>query len=208
MKPVPDFADFGGGLAGWDGFDSESKVDLHAHAVRVVDQLFFVDPIPLRADALDRLTADAAPAGVIVTNANHARAADAFRRRWRVPLWMHADAAAATGLTPDHTVPPGGGPVCGGVFQAVPLPGAAAGEIALHRAADVGHGGVMIVGDALIHLPSHGFTVLPDKYCDNAKELRRSLAALLEWEFGVMLFAHGEPIMRGARARLAALLAA
>ena len=69
-------------------------------------------------------------------------------------------------------------------------------------------GGVMIVGDALIHLPTQGFSILPDKYCTNAKALRRSLEGLLDWPFETMLFAHGEPMMEHARERLAALLKA
>ena len=113
-----------------------------------------------------------------------------------------------TGLTVDEMIPAGGGTVFDGVLEAIPLPGAVAGEIALYRAgrASADGGGVMIVGDALIHLPSQGFSVLPDKYCTNAKALRRSLEGLLEWEFETMLFAHGEPIMRDARDQLAALL--
>ena len=119
-------------------------------------------------------------------------------------MCIHPEAAAEIGLASAAMLDAGGGPAFGGVFEAIPLPGAAPGEIALYRAEGEG---VMIVGDAVINLPSPGFTVLPDKYCANPKALRRSLATLLERPFARMLFAHGEPIMVKARERLAGLLA-
>ena len=208
MTPASDYADLGGGLACWEIYDAVSKVQLHASAVRVGRRLFFVDPIPLEEDALDTLTEDAVPAGIVLTNANHARAAAAFRRQYELSVWMHEAAAAAVGLTVDETIPAGGGTVFDGVLEAIPLPGAVAGEIALYRAARASSdgGGVMIVGDALVNLPTHGFSVLPDKYCADPKALRRALAGLLDWEFEILLFAHGEPIMSDARERLVAML--
>ena len=193
------------GLFCWQAYDPASKVDLHASAVAMAGRLYFVDPIPLAEGALAELTMDAPPAGIVLTNANHARAAEVFRRRFRVPVCVHPEAAAAIGLASDAMLDAGGGPAFGGAFEAIPLPGAAPGEIALYRAEG---DGLMIIGDAVINLPSVGFAVLPDKYCANPKLLRRSLATLLERPFARMLFAHGEPIVARARTRLATLLAA
>ena len=174
-------------------------------AAAVGGRLFFVDPIPLAADALAQLTADLSPAGIILTNANHARAAENLRRALAVPVCLHPDAAVEIGLRSAALLPAAGGPVFGGAFEAIALPGAAPGEIALYRPDD---GGLMIVGDAVINLPSPGFCVLPDKYCADPRRLRRSLAGLAERPFERMLFAHGEPMLAGARQRLAAMLAA
>ena len=206
MRASPEYAGLGGGLFCWQAYDPASKVDLHASALAVDARLFFIDPIPLGKAALAELTADAPPAGIVLTNANHARAAAEFRRRFALPVCFHPAAAGEIGLTADAALPAGGGPVFGGVFEAIPLPGAAPGEIALYRADDAG--GLLVVGDAIINLPSHGFAVLPDKYCANPRELRRALAGLLERPFARMLFAHGDPILADARARLAAMLAA
>lgn len=205
MRPAPEFADLGGGLFVWQAYDAASKVDLHASALAVDGRLFFVDPIPLAEDALTELTADAAPAGIVLTNANHARAAETFRRRFAVPVCLHPEAVATVDVASDAMLDAGGGPVFGGVFEAIPLPGAVPGEIALYRAED---GGLVIFGDAVINLPSPGFAVLPDKYCANPKLLRRSLATLLDRPFARGLFAHGEPMVAKARERLAGLLAA
>ena len=205
MRAAPEFADLGGGLFCWQAYDATSRVDLHASAVAVDERLFFIDPIPLADAALAELTADATPAGIVLTNANHARAAELFRRRFGLPVCIHPEAAAEIGLTADAMLDAGGGPVFGGAFEAVPLPGAAPGEIALYQP---DHGGLLVFGDAVINLPSPGFAVLPDKYCADPKLLRRSLAALLERPFDRMIFAHGDPMMADARKRLTTMLKA
>ncbi len=205
MRAAPEYADLGGGLFCWQAYDPASKVDLHASAVALDDgRLFFVDPIPLADDALAELTAAASPAGIVLTNANHARAAEAYRRRFGLPVCIHPEATAGVGVAADATLPVNGGPVFGGAFEAIPLPGAAPGEIALYRAEN---GGLLVIGDAVINLPSPGFVVLPDKYCADPKLLRRSLATLLERPFDRLLFAHGDPIPAHARTRLASMLA-
>ena len=83
------------------------------------------------------------------------------------------------------------------------IEGAPAGEIAVFDDAD---GGTMIMGDALINFEPYGFALLPAKYCSNAKLMRRSLPKLLDYSFERMLFAHGTPILSGARRRLERLL--
>ena len=189
----------------WEAYDPACKVDLSASALGVDGKIVFIDPIPLARSALAELLAEAAPAGIIVTNGNHARAAEEFRRRYHLPLAVPQEACAGTGLEPDVTIPPGGGPVFGRVFEAIPLPGGAPGEVALYRPDD---GGLLVVGDAVINLPSFPLALLPDKYCSDPKALRRSVASLLDRSFSKMLFAHGEPLLANARARLAAMLAA
>ncbi len=194
-------------LALWQEYDAASKVDLHATTVAVAGSgLFFVDPIPLRPAAMSALlaqTADTPPAGVLLTNGNHARAAAEFARRFGVPLCATAAAAETAGVEAGIGIPAAGGAVFDGAFEAVPLPGAVAGEMAFYRPDG---GGLAVVGDALIHLESHGFAILPDKYCENPKELRRSLARLAERKFSTLTFAHGEPLLGQADQRLRELL--
>ena len=213
MRPASEYTELASPASGawalalWQEYDPASKVDLHATAVAVAGSgLFFVDPIPLRAAALSELlaqTADTPPAAVLVTNGNHARAAAEFARRFGVPLCVTAAAAEAAGVAAGIVITEAGGAVFGGAFEAVPLTGAAAGEVAFYRADG---GGLVVVGDALIHMDSHGFAVLPDKYCESPKELRRSLARLAERKFAMLAFAHGEPLVGRADERLRTLL--
>ena len=213
MRPASEYTELASPVRGgwaltlWQAYDAASKVELHATAVAVARSgLYFVDPIPLRAAVLSELleqTAGTPPAGVLVTNGNHARAAEEMARRFGVPVCATAAAAEAAGLEPGVLIPEAGEAVFGGAFEAIPLTGAAAGEVAFYRPDG---GGLVVVGDALIHMGSHGFAVLPDKYCENPKELRRSLARLAERNFSTVTFAHGEPLVGKANERLRALL--
>ena len=89
-------------------------------------------------------------------------------------------------------------------LEVVEIPGGPSGEIALHHGEA---GGELIVGDSLIHFDPYGFTFLPDKYCTDARQMRRALRALLDLQFERILFAHGTPIISRGRERLGQLLA-
>lgn len=88
-------------------------------------------------------------------------------------------------------------------LAAIPIEGAASGEMAFHFADS---GGTLVIGDALINFEPYGFTLLPSKYCSNQRQMRGSLRPLLDWPFERLLFAHGSPILSSARARLETLL--
>ena len=184
-------------LAFWQAYEPAVKCDLSCCARRFGKDLVFIDPIPLAKAALAELTADTTPAAIIVTNGNHARAAAEFRDRFSIPILAHA--AADLEITADQTLAEGD--VALGYLEVVHIAGAPAGEIALH--AD----GVMHVGDALIHLEATGFTLLPDKYCADPREMRKALGKLLRFEFELLTFAHGLPLISQARRRLETLLA-
>ena len=161
--------------------------------------LVLVDPIALTPDALEELTAEATPALILCTNANHARAADWWRQRFAIPVAAHADAAdleTRSDLALDAPHP------LLAALDFIPLPGAALGEVAIHDPR-----GVLCIGDALIHVPPLGFAFLPDKYCADAKLLRASLGKLLHYDFETLTFAHGLPLVARARNRLETLLA-
>ncbi len=174
------------------------KVELSSSAVRVGNQLFLVDPIPLTPESRRELTAKTTVAGIFLTNANHARAAASFAAETGAPI--RAAAATAEELAELEIEPIGPMPR----IRAISLEGAVAGEIALYLEED---GGSLICGDALIHFGADGFAILPAKYCTDQKQLRRSLRQLLDLRFERLLFAHGEPIVHAARARLEELLA-
>ena len=187
------------GLYFWQTYDPAVKVELSCCVRRTAGGLVFIDPIPLAKAALAGLCAVAAPAAIILTNGNHARAATEYRTRFSIPILAHAGAVADLGLAVDQQI--ADGETVLDEFTIVALPGAAPGEIALHA------GGALHVGDALINLPPYGFAPLPDKYCADAKEMRRSLEKLLRFPFEILTFAHGLPLVSQARQRLATLLA-
>lgn len=187
------------GLYFWQAYEPAVKVDLSCCARLTAHGWVFIDPIPLAQGALKELLEAGEPAAIVLTGGNHARAAEEYRQRFSIPIHAHAGAVAELGLSIDHTIAEGDTVL--DELTVVELPGSTPGEIALH-AGDAWH-----LGDALIHLPPLGFALLPDKYCDDPKELRRSVEKLLRFPFELLTFAHGLPIVARARQRLVQLLA-
>jgi len=187
------------GLFFWQAYDPSVKVDLSCCARRTAKGLVFIDPIPLADDALDILSAGDPPAAIILTNGNHERAARSFRERFQIPILAHRDAESELGDSVDRTLEDG--ETILDEFTVIALPGTCTGEIALHGA------NLLHVGDALIDIPPLGFSILPDKYCAEPKELRRSLEKLLSFPFDALTFAHGLPVVAQAWQRLSHLLA-
>jgi hypothetical protein len=191
------------GIFAWQVFDPAVKADLFSTGLETRVGTYLVDPVDLETEAMETLEARPKITGIVVTNENHERAAGRFAERFSVPIYLHEVLAKTSPfqrtieLQDKEEIEPG--------LTAVALDGAPAGEIALHYEAG---GGTMVVGDALINFEPYGFGLLPAKYCREFKLMRRSLPRLLDYSFERMLFAHGTPILSGARARLELLLAA
>ncbi len=192
------------GLFLWQAYDPAVKAELFSTAVATTtDQIILVDPIVLAASELSRLREQARISGIVITNSNHNRAAEWYSRKFSAPLFGHRTSFADEQIAPARFVT--AGDKIGGELEVIELEGAAPGEIALYGPAN---GGTLIIGDALINLPPHGFACLPRRYCTNEKQMRRSLRKLLDHRAERILFAHGTPILSGAAARLRNLLGA
>ena len=185
----------------WQVYDPDVKAELSSTSIRIEDRLFLVDPIPLAASALEELTADASICSVFLTNSNHARAAVSFAAKTGAAIC--ASAVTATSLFELEILAVRPGDLAGDRIEVIGLEGAAEGEIALHFKDD---GGAIVMGDALINFGQDGFALLPKKYCADQKAMRRSLRQLLDFTFARVLFAHGPPIVSGAREKLEEML--
>jgi hypothetical protein len=184
----------------WHRYDPSVKAELFSTAFTTEAGTCLIDPVSLSDEHLATALGEQRIAGIFVTNANHARAAAAFSARFSVPTFAHAAARAVIGDVALNEVADGETHLG---LDVIELGGAAAGEIALyspHRT------GTVIIGDAVINFGSNGFALLPAKYCEKARLLPKSLRRLLTLSFDRMLFAHGTPILSGARAKLAELL--
>ena len=185
----------------WQRYDPAVKADLFSTALLTDIGLYLVDPILLPPDDVRALGSEREIAGIVVTNANHARSAAAHSETFAAPIFAHRDTFPE--LKGGELKEVQDGSVVRGDLEIIEIPGAAAGEIAIYAAAD---GGTIIVGDALINFEPYGFTFLPAKYCENQKRMRTSLRKLLAHPAGRLLFAHGMPILKEATARLRELL--
>ncbi|HWB59235.1 MAG TPA: hypothetical protein VG733_07075 [Chthoniobacteraceae bacterium] len=200
MRPVEEIQRVNERVVFWSGYDPAVKTDLCSHAYLATPGWVLVDPIPLREEALEELQGGGKIAAIVLTSANHGRAAADFQKRFRTPVFAHTAARGEISIEVTGWVRDGEG-ICG--LQAIHLPGFVSGEIALHAPEA---GGALMMGDALINLESTGFALLPDKYCDDPKLARESARKLLQFSFELMTFAHGLPIIAGAKQRLHQLL--
>lgn len=189
------------GISLWRVFDPAVKADLFSTAIATSRGSYLIDPVALVPKAAAELHARNPIVGVIVTNKNHPRAAATFAETFQVPIHGHAVLVIGTDLLKLEPVEDRA--IFASELTAIAIDGGPTGEIAIHSDR---HGGSMIVGDALINFEPYGFAFLPPKYCSNARTMRRSLLRLLDYDFERMLFAHGMPILTGARHRLEELL--
>jgi hypothetical protein len=200
MSPADEVQQITPDLWFWQSYDPSVKCDLSSCALRLERGLLLIDPILLTKEAFGQLTEIAKPIAIIITNGNHARAASSYRERLRVPVMAHLEAHAELGIPIDEALTEG--EFFDGAISIITIPGAGPGEIALYSPA-----GVIAVGDALIQFEPHGFSLLPAKYCVDTKLMRISLRKLLRFEFEVLTFAHGLPLVDRARQRLETLIA-
>jgi len=198
---VSDFDQIAPHLALWHGYDPAVKADLYSTCVLTPPGAYLIDPIPLQSETLDELVGSGRVSGVIVTNSNHHRASVQFAEQFSIPVFALCETFWDK-MPRQFRKVADGDEICD-ELRVIGIEGAASGEITLHYAPG---GGTLIVGDALINFEPYGFTFLPDKYCSNEKEMRRSLRKLLDYKAERILFAHGMPILSGASDRLQALL--
>ena len=184
-------------IAVWHRYDQQVKAELFSSALAVSSEIFLVDPIAIDPAALKALASGREIQGIIVTNANHHRAASQLATHLAAPIFAHASAAIpdASEISESDSI--------SADLRVCEIEGAVPGEIALISETN---GGTLVVGDALINFGTHEFSFLPAKYCSNQKLMRKSLRKLLDFPFERILFAHGAPIVTKARARLEALL--
>ncbi len=201
MAIACEFVQIGPTLFFWQNYDPAVKADLFSTALATPAGIVLVDPIPLHDSQLHLLSQRGPVAGVVVTNANHHRAAISYADQFSASIF--ALRASFPDKKPSRFVEIESGTKVNGELEVIAIEGAVAGEIALYQPAN---GGTLITGDALINFEPYGFTFLPRKYCMNEKTMRRSVRKLLTYQTERMFFAHGTPILAGAGARLQQLL--
>jgi hypothetical protein len=201
MDPLADFKTLPHGVFSWQGYEKDVKCDLTSTALESDGELLFVDPVALTDEALERLIAGRTPGAILLTNANHQRDSLVLRQRLDIPII--ASALAKTEVSADLWIEGSEEPTVRGL-RAIPLPGAGVGEMAFYR---LGPEPVLVIGDAVIHLPPEGLRYLPEKYCMSAAQAVASVATLGGLPVGAIHFAHGEPLLRDAGVSLRAMIA-
>ena len=194
MKPVSELDWIGRDLAVWHGFDSVARCDCGSTAVLTSPGWVIFDPLPLSGSAWAEILDVANVHAIALTSGNHQRESLSLKETLQVSI--HAPKSARGEIDADFWLK--NGEALAG-FSLVDLPGATPGESAWCD------GRRLVLGDALIHFDQLEF--LPDKYCTNPAELRKSVRKLLDLDFDSVFFAHGLPLLSQAHEKMAALLA-
>lgn len=201
MRPATTLTEISPTLSGWASFHTQWKVDFNSYALRTPEGLVLIDPSLPAPAVLKQLEALGEFAAIVLTNAHHDRDSDALRKRYGVQIYANEKAQSDCDtkidvLAMDGEKLPGG-------LKTMFLPGVTTGEMALF-AKD--HGGILLIGDALLNTPEKGLQLLPDQYIEDKKQARASLQKLVELNFKIATFAHGDPIRSDAKKAIAGFL--
>lgn len=198
MKPATRLHAITASIHRWSTWHTAWKIDFSSYAIVTPDGVWFLDPMRPGPILLKKLRGLGEPAGIFLTNANHERDADWFRREFQIQIYAHEKAVPECDLKVD--VPVVDGEKLPGNLLVVYLPGAGPGECALL------YDKTLLIGDALVHPKNKPVELLPDSYCEDPRQLRHSLKKLSTLTFENATFAHGEPLLGNAARELAPIL--
>lgn len=178
----------------WSRLSERHGYDFNGHLLRHPECNLCIDPVEADEADLERLAALGATR-ILLTNRNHARAANQFRARLGARTAIHpqdADYARGQGAEIDDPLEVGDhiGPL-----RVVGVPGKSPGEVALFWE----DRRLLIVGDAIIGNPPGQCGVLPEKVMDDPSRLKQSIANLLALDFDKLLVGDGVSILSGAK---------
>jgi len=179
------------------------KIGIEVSSYYVADGGTLIDPM-LPAEGIDSVRRIGEPQRILLTTRHHYRQSDAFREESACPVLCHE-----AGL---HEFE-GGPPVQGFSFGDDVANGILALEVGVltpeETAFHIDSGPrALSFGDAIVSLPDEGLQFVPDKYMGDDPEaekehLRAGVRRLLEFDFDNLMFAHGAPLIGGAKAALA-----
>lgn len=190
------------GVEMWSWYSEEKGMNFNGYLIGQGKERVVIDPPQMSIDDKQDLSIDGAKA-VILTNRDHTREAKECRLLLNTKVWApEADAPEMGSVTIDQTYKDGDLLPAG--LKAVSIPnGKSPGESALYLSQ---HGGIFILGDALVGMPDGTLKLLsPDKYTD-VKKAKEGLRRLLDFEFEIVLVGDGKPILSGGKKAVEAFL--
>lgn len=185
-----------------------------AFAVVDGDQVVLIDPV--QPDAAERAALEALGTvhAILITCGWHGRDAATMSTHYGVPVWAHADALPELAIPAAQPFPddlPAG-------IEALPVQGTTPGDVAFLVPRD---GGSLIVGDFWMNIPfakaplwmrlfmkhiiklRDGLHHFPPVKARDPQAMVESSRTMLDRDFDRLLVSHGEPLLSGAKARMA-----
>jgi glyoxylase-like metal-dependent hydrolase (beta-lactamase superfamily II) len=194
------------GIFTWGSTYADRPWDLNGYAITLDGCTVLVDPPAPGEDDWPSFDAMKPIAKIVLTNRDHVRDAEVFRKRCGARLV--AGAFEVIQLAPvaiDEALREGD--LIAGALRVIDLPGKSAGEIGLyldpaHHAVSCEMGGILILGDAIIGNPPGALGLIPEPKLDDPWKLKRSLRKLLDYDFEVLLLCDGQPVLRNAKLKV------
>ena len=183
------------GIVHWTVQDDRISFRSDAYGVETPDGKVLIDPLPLSAEAVESLGKVAA---ICLTEGQHQRSAWRLRKRLGVPVYA-PEGAHDLDETPDHWY--ADGHELPGALRAIDTPGFGTVHCALILERDSG-GPVLFSGDLVVRENEGAFGLIPDKYVDDPRDIRASVAKLLDLAPEILCPAHGAPAPSGGGERL------
>jgi hypothetical protein len=194
------------GVFHWKTFHQGIQAYVHSYYSNATDPPVLIDPrVP--AEGIEWFAAHGAPQHAYLTNRHHYRHSDRFAERYGVAVWCHKDGLheythgeKVRGFAHGKELP-------GGVL-ALKVAALCPEETALYLPVN---GGILSVGDAIVR-DRGKLSFVADEYMgDDPESVKRGLVEaflkhLREREFDHLLFAHGAPLVGGARNALVRFL--
>ncbi len=172
----------------WSWYSEEKGIHFNGHLLVSGDERLLIDPPPISFEDQQDLSVTGIDR-IILTNRDHVRSSIEYRTLFCCKIWVpSADADEMD--TIDHTF--NDGDTFPGGLKVVSIPdGKSKGESALYLNR---HGGIFILGDALIGRPDGELSLLPDKMFTDVKKARKGLFKLLDYSFDAVLVGDGKSI--------------
>jgi glyoxylase-like metal-dependent hydrolase (beta-lactamase superfamily II) len=187
----------------WGSTYEDRPWDLNGYALALEKGTILIDPPAANDSDWPKFEALKPISRIILTNRDHVRDAELFRQRFGARLIAGAEEAKHFApVVIDEMVREGD--VIAGLLRVIHLPGKSPGEIALlldskSHAAAREHGGILFLGDAIIGNPPGELGLIPEEKLDDPALLRQSLRKLLDYQFDVLLFCDGKPMLHGGK---------
>jgi glyoxylase-like metal-dependent hydrolase (beta-lactamase superfamily II) len=198
------------GIFTWGSTYADRPWDLNGYAIRLDGCTVLVDPPAPGEDEWPSFDAMKPIAIIVLTNRDHVRDAELFRKRCGARLV--AGAHEVTQLAPlaiDEAVREGD--LIAGAVRVIHLPGKSPGEIGLYldparHPVSRELGGILLLGDAIIGNPPGSLSLIPEPKLDDPSNLKRSLRKLLDYDFEVLLLCDGQSVLRDGKSRVTEFL--
>lgn len=160
-----------------------------------------IDPLPLSASEIQQIDVLGGPTHLMLTCAYHERSLTEFKRRWDCQVLLHENQVHEVEFAVDDTF--ADRDVLWNFVEVVRVPNVRHREEVCFYLRS--HGGVLIMGDLLSGgrkdsgIPDGQIGFHGPEYLVDLAKARLSLRMLLHFEFNLMCFGHGSPVVRGAK---------